>query len=352
MFADIGTACSVYKGTQPITGWMYGATKDAYYVATDCDARRIKYIRRSAVTKIEYHRNIERGRFAKDLEAINNLMKLHQSLAVKLNAAVGMVVPATVRDQLDRIEHNRQHINHIYLNYLDHSTYHQRRGYAPMYRSADRWRAAVKLHRLASSEIVRLLRESYWLYDRLLDKLSESGVYSILIDNKNGIKSVLSESTLPQEDAFWADEETLKSVIAEATGDRDLPEIATSKGIIQQFLKQDLHLSDGLPKSFPQDVDQVPDERLPKPRQITPSWRKNMKVAAASNRLAAGTCMGLGNLALGVLQSVFDVMPSLGQTPVPIAVGVSGSIYVGLTQVSEGLEKLADALAWKDKSPN
>jgi hypothetical protein len=61
----------------------------------------------------------------------------------------------------------------------------------------------------------------------------------------------------------------------------------------------------------------------------------------AGLRILAGTGLSVGNAAFGITAGLASTIATIGATAVPAYVGVATSIYTGLTQVAEGLEKIS-----------
>ena len=77
------------------------------------------------------------------------------------------------------------------------------------------------------------------------------------------------------------------------------------------------------------DKAEKPDDSTPLSRWIGPSLR-----------VLAGTGLTVANAAIGVTAGLATAITTIGGTAVPTYVGVATSIYTGLTQVSDGLEKI------------
>ena len=71
------------------------------------------------------------------------------------------------------------------------------------------------------------------------------------------------------------------------------------------------------------------------------SFPSKTKFAGASLRIAVGTGLTVGNLALGVSAGLADTLFSVGATALPVYVGLATSAYTGLVQIADGLEKIA-----------
>ncbi|SJM94627.1 hypothetical protein CRENPOLYSF1_560003 [Crenothrix polyspora] len=59
-----------------------------------------------------------------------------------------------------------------------------------------------------------------------------------------------------------------------------------------------------------------------------------------SLRVLAGTGLAAANAAVGVTAGITATITTLGSLGVPTYVGVATSIYTGLSQVADGLEKI------------
>jgi hypothetical protein len=80
------------------------------------------------------------------------------------------------------------------------------------------------------------------------------------------------------------------------------------------------------------------DEALAKDEK--PKRGRFWRWGGASLRILAGTGLAVANGALGLTAGLATTITSVGATAVPIYVGVATSIYYGVTQAADGLEKI------------
>jgi len=67
---------------------------------------------------------------------------------------------------------------------------------------------------------------------------------------------------------------------------------------------------------------------------------KRLQIGALIGKAAVGGALAVGNLSLGVLGGM-SVLPAIALTNVPIAAGLIGSAYTGLSAAFDAVEKIA-----------
>lgn len=171
----------------------------------------------------------------------------------------------------------------------------------------------------------------------------ESGIMQLLQENNNEIRNALSPRIIPAIDTEIVESKSIDEMITSVKEHDRVKEftpekfqaLANSSDELARVLVVDLH-------------DSVVWGARPRVSEAT--GLKRLRIGAMIGQATVGGALATGNIALGVLGGVITTITAIQGGNVAIAVGIAGSVYVGVNGVLKAVSDIADELKEKSES--
>lgn len=296
---------------EPIQGWLIGEIPQGLLVALDEELKDVRVV--SGYTGISYNRDrlLSKLRYENVRELGEELRSTNAAILDPMRKAISRLKFDELHQFGHRSEELRGHIRRAEMDQIRGWSGRTARDELMDFLSAQADRS-TSLHRevyetLEDSGLTEILDE----YGPTLARLPPDLVipaYDLEFESREELTATFERTQEEQwtsqkhRASLMAAEETRTRLIVEASADREKERA---------------------------DKAEKPDDSTPFSRWIGPSLR-----------VLAGTGLTVANAAIGVTAGLATTIATIGATAVPTYVGVATSIYTGLTQVSDGLEKI------------
>jgi hypothetical protein len=184
-------------------------------------------------------------------------------------------------------------------------------------------------HELINSLIVQADRSTS-LHREVYETLEDSGLTEVIEEYGPTLSRLPAELTIPAYDLEFETSEELTSSL-ESTWDQPW-----TRKRHRAFLKEAEETRIRLMRGNMKEHDKQDEANSEKTDDSTLFSRW----IGPSLRVLVGTGLAIANTAVGVTAGITTTIATIGATAVPTYVGVATSIYTGLAQVSDGLEKI------------
>jgi hypothetical protein len=314
--ANVGVHVTLHTSlyTFGIDGSLRGELPDGYLISLDREGRDIRLIRN--VYSVDYHRDRELAAFApEDGKSLDEeLRRLNELLQPSMDRALRTVDYRKLRDFSEKAPGVARRINQQMRQRETEEAVHIEPDVDEflsfLQSQADR---AVDLH----GEVYREFEDSGFTgvvseFGQRLSHLPQTAALPLA----DATPSLAPEMLRPTERKAW-------------TAERHRALLAGAENLRSQLAFSVWASHRGGKTMGPE------PETAPSARGQFLEW------CGAGLRILAGSGLAVGNGALGITAGLTTTMLTIGATAVPAYVGIATSIYTGLTQVAEGLEKIS-----------
>ena len=303
----VKTSLSLATG-ELIEGWHYADTPVGYYIALDPDGTFIRFVPSGAWQGAGYDHNSPKALFRP--HQYDELLETYEALRTELRTPLDLAL-------------SRLDINHLRRLSMRLSNIRDELQYDRRIRDRDEARLPLVLD----------ARETY---GALLDEIARSGVQDTLLEQRNRIREVVSEFTLPQIDAYYIHPSEVNYMIQLTKEKDELSETNLGKTLLQK-LSPDVLVTPQEPNN---ESKESPDEKREQKAH-------RLRSAAAWLKVSSGGGLAAANLTLGAVAGVVSALPTLGLGTVAAVVGIATSTYTGLNAASDALKDMASNLERK-----
>lgn len=296
---------------EAIEGWLIGEIAQGLLVALDEDLTDIRLV--SEYYSITYNHEKKLSKLI-----FENAEEVYEELRTTSDA-----ISDLMRGAISRIKFDRLH------QFGHRSAELHRQLHSAEYELKMRVIASTSRDELMGFLIAQADRATV-LHREVYETLEDSGLTSILDEFGPRLTHLPSELTIPAYDLeFFSMHEltsTLESVRKKRwTGKKHRVSLeaaeATRTQLIDEAIKELCRENNAKPEK--------PDDSTRLSRWFGPTLR-----------ILAGTGLATANAAVGITAGLTSTIVTIGATAVPTYVGVATSIYTGLAQVADGLEKI------------
>lgn len=292
-----------------VEGWLVGEVPEGVLLAMDEELHDIRLVRNVSLQMYDYQRALPGLRY-ENADALNDQLR-----------QTGKAVSAPMRRAIANIKFDRLHDFGHRGSELRRAIVEWRNGPLPSDRSD---RAELMAYLAAQAD------RSTALHRNVYETLDSSGVTPILAEFGPQLAKLPPELTIP---AYDLEFESRRDLAGSVEATRDLPwSPERHNGALNsaEATRDRLMFATAEARS-PERAGPVerPDDSTPFSRWFGPSLR-----------VLAGTGLAAANAAVGVTAGLTGSVVTLGATAVPTYVAVITSMYTGLAQVAEGLEKI------------
>lgn len=298
-------------GHTPVEGWLLGEIPQGLLVAMSDDLNDVRLISGYSYISYDHDRRLPRVRY-------DNANELYEELE-----AINSAISAPMRRAVSRLSFER-------LHQAGHRS-------SELRRDIDRARYEIQMaddRLLSRNEVLAFLiaqaDQSTTLHREVYDTFEGSGLTDVLDDFGPRLASLPSELTIPAYDLEFQSSEDLASSL-EATRDQrwtSTTHRASLEAAEATRTRLIVEAARGRERAGEGRLEQ-PDGSTVLSRWIGPSLR-----------VLVGTGLATANAAIGVTAGLTATIATIGATAVPTYVGVATSIYTGLAQAADGLEKI------------
>jgi hypothetical protein len=299
------------KATEPISGWLIGEIPQGLLLAIDENMNDVRLVR--DYTSISY--SPERG--LSKLQYGNS-----KEIEDQLNSADG-ALQGPMRKAISRLRFHE-------LHQFGHRAAEVRR----QIHRTDRDRFHDGYDHTPRDELVEYLNaqadRSTGLHRQVYEALDDSGLTEIVGEYGPTLARLPAELVIPAHDLEFESSEELKSTLERTRDDR-----WTSSGHLRS-----LEIAEETRTRLLVEATREREKRGEDKSEKRDDSTLFSRWVGPSLRVLAGTGLTAANAALGVTAGLTATIVTIGATAVPAYVGLVTSIYTGLAQVSDGLEKM------------
>lgn len=175
--------------------------------------------------------------------------------------------------------------------------------------------------------------ESYSATIEAIQIAQQSGLLPLMKTSSDEIRGLLSLEMIPALDAQIVGKEKIEELIKDAKESDRFKDFDYERFSSQAPSKEEI----ARVVVVQLDVSLSWNER---PKVDKGTGLKRLQIGALIGKAAIGGALAVGNLSLGVLGGM-SVLPAIALTNVPIAAGLIGSAYTGLSAAFDAVEKIA-----------
>jgi hypothetical protein len=307
IITDIGVKVNVrLKSEETVIGWLYGESLSGLFLGLDLEGRDIRFIPQGTWDSISYVRESPKAGFsAGEDEGIDDRVKTLES---KLQRPFAVA--------LERVNYTR--LKKLKERFL--------RGFHSVEQRRSTPLAELET---ALAELLVLHRD----YTELIEELSDSQILSVITENRDEIRSILSRRTLPEIDLAIIPLSVIDNMISKAHEADFIAESESGRRYLHQV--SDERIIALLRERDNGNVEE--DQQRERTARLS-------RIVAAIGRMFAGSALAAANPLLGGFTGVFTGLPTLGLGIVAAAVAIATSTYTGFNSACEGLKDLANAV--------
>lgn len=295
----------------PVEGWLMGEIPQGLVVALDEDLTDIHLIPKYDSISYDNNKKLSKLSFEDTQQVREELQSLSDAISTPMNGAISK-------------------INFTRLHQFGHRSTQLKR---QIHRAEYEWRVrnvdSEPRYELMGFLIAQADRTTA-LHREVYETFEDAGLITILDEFGSRLAHLPAELTIPAYDLEFSSKEELTTTL-ESTREEpwtarkhraslDAAEETRTRLIAETAKERDQNNETKLEKS---------DDSTPFSRWFGPSLR-----------VLAGTGLATANAALGVTGGLTATIATIGAAAVPTYVGVATSMYTGLTQVADGLEKI------------
>jgi hypothetical protein len=296
---------------EPIQGWLIGEIPQGLLVALDEDLSDVRVVSEYIRISYDHDRRLSKLRY-------DNVEKIRDELESANAAILDPMRRAISRlkfDELHQFGHRSAELfRHIHRARMDR------------YISSDDLTPRDELMEFLTAQADR----STSLHREVYETLEDSGLTEILDEYGPTLARLPPDLVIPAYDLEFESREELKSAFEGTREERwtSLRHRTSLEAAEETRIRLVVEASRAREKAS-EDKPEKPDDSTPFSRWVGPSLR-----------VLTGTGLTAANAAIGVTAGLTATIATIGATAVPVYVGVFTSIYTGLAQVSDGLEKI------------
>ena len=294
-----------------VKGWLLGEIPQGLLVALDENLADVRLV--TEYYSISY--NHEKKLSKLHIDEAEQVQEELQSLSNEISEPMRNAVSKIKFDRLHQFGHRSAELrNQIYR----------------VENQRERWNIGITPRDELIGFLLAQADQSTALHKDVYETFEDSGITSILDEFGPKLTHLPAELTLPAYDLEFSSREDLESTLKSAqehhwTVKKHRDSINTAEEIRMRLIVEGTKESKGRSKS-----------KLEKPDDSTLFSRW----FGPSLRIIAGTGLATANAAVGITAGLTITIATIGATAVPAYVGIATSIYTGLTQVADGLEKI------------
>ncbi len=297
------------KSGTSVEGWLIGEIPQGLVITLDEDLSDIRLVSEYYSIGYNYDKKLSKLSFENSEHVYDELHTTNDAISYSMRRAISKI-------KFDRL-HQFGHHSALLKRHIHDAKYER------MYDDVSP-RAELMGFLIAQADRVTALhREVYETFE-------DSGLTEILSEYGSKLTHLPAELTIPAYDLEFSSREDLISTLKLA---RDQ---SWSESKHRASLDAAEEMRTRLIVEATKECNQKSEEKLEKRDDSTPFSRW----FGPSLRVLAGTGLATANAAVGVTAGLTAAIATIGATTVPTYVGVATSIYTGLIQVADGLEKI------------
>jgi hypothetical protein len=296
---------------EPVQGWLIGEIPQGILVALDEDLADVRVVSDYASIGFDHDKQLSKLR-------VESAEEIEEQLKATNAAILGPMRKAASRLRFDELQRFCQRSAELieHLHFRPDVPHMRRHGQTPQDELAGFLTAQAD--RSAS-----LHREVYSM-------MEDSGLTEILDEHGPRLVRLPPELVIPAHDLVFESREDLISSLTSArearwSGRRHRRSLEVAEETRTRLLVEASRERPGIRDHKPKRT----DDATPFSRWVGPSLR-----------ILAGTGLAAANVAIAVTAGLTATIVTIGATAVPVYVGVATSVYTGLVQVADGLEKI------------
>lgn len=317
------------KNETACSGWLIGETPEAVYLTDGEDDKRTQVVWKSEYNSISY-----------DHDNTNDILSVpHSDDLIDRMHSSNQTLQKPLRRALSRLRYDR--LFDAGLVIADNRSFHKRskRLERKFRRNPFRDSEALDLVLFSEARIDRSIE----LHAEVFDVFNDAGLTEVLDEYGDLITGLPAELAIPLDDLRFSDrDELIKSHNSASEApwsiSHHVSELDQARQIrVRMAGKINTRL---LGQKSTEEIDKKDREPEQKERGSDRDGTFASRWIGPSLRILAGTGLASANCALGLTAGLTSTIATIGLTSVPTYVGVATSIYTGMTQVADGLEKI------------
>jgi hypothetical protein len=308
-----GVWVSIHRpnGGGAVEGWLIGETPQGFLVALDEDLEDVRLVSNYVSISYNHKKLLPKLKYDNAREIQEKMWQTNEAILEPM------------QDAISRIKFDRLH------EFCRHSKELERLLYRAKEERKYGYLSYTPLNEWINSLIVQADRSTP-MHREVYETLEDSGLTEVIGEYGPKLAQLPAELTIPAYDLEFETREELTSSL-EST--RDQP---WTRERHREFLKAAEETRIRLIRGNTKEHDKQDEANS----EETDDSTLFSRWIGPSLRVLVGTGLAIANTTVGVTAGLTTTIATIGATAVPTYLGVATSIYTGLAQVSDGLEKI------------